>query len=113
MPYLSSMRFFVVIMIFLVPLSGFSQARRARTLIEKQKLSEARELLQKALHKDSLAAAEKYVLAGLYFNPAFTGYNIDSAYHYILAATSAWDFTEAKEQETLAGRGLTPKHLTA
>ena len=109
MPYLSSMRFFVVIMIFLVPLSGFSQARRARTLIEKQKLSEARELLQKALHKDSLAAAEKYVLAGLYFNPAFTGYNIDSAYHYILAATSAWDFTEAKEQETLAGRGFNPE----
>ncbi len=98
----------VLVAFFLLPLLGLSQARRARVLIEKQKLPEAYALLHKGLAKDSLAAAGKYVLAGLFFNPAFEYQSLDSAYHYILAALRAYELTGPKEQETLANRGFTP-----
>ncbi len=99
----------VLVAFLLLPLLGFSQARRARALIEKQKLPEAYALLHKGLAKDSLAAAEKYVLAGLFFNPAFEYQDLDSAYHYIQATISAYELTRPKEQEILANRGFTPE----
>ena len=65
------MRIFMLICIFISPFGAQSQARRALALIEKNKTEEAYQLLHKELAKDSLASAEKYVLATLFYNPDY------------------------------------------
>ncbi|RLD24235.1 MAG: hypothetical protein DRI71_03185 [Bacteroidetes bacterium] len=100
------MRFAVFVCLLLLPFLALSQARRAKSLIEKEKLQDAYLLLRKALAKDSLASAEKYVLSGLYFNNNFEHNNLDSAYHYILEAVIADELIETKLRETLSNRGF-------
>ena len=83
-----------------------SQARRAQSLIDKDKREEAYELLNRALDKDSLASAEKYVLARLFFNQDYAKNNLDSAYHYILMALEAYNKTDDKSQARLSNNGF-------
>jgi hypothetical protein len=106
MLYLSGMRIFVLLCLFTLPALAFSQARRALALIEKSKSEEAYELLNKALAKDSLASAEKYVLATLFFNHDYAKNNLDSAYHYILMALEAYYKTAEKSQAKHSSNGF-------
>ena len=100
------MRFAIFICILILPLNALSQARRANSLIEKERLEDAYLLLNKAVDNDSLASAEKYVLAGLFFNSSFEKNDLDSAYHYILESINAYNLTETKGLETLNKRGF-------
>ena len=100
------MRVLVFLFLFTLPIVTLSQARRATALIDKNKTEEAYELLNKALDKDSLAPAEKYVLAGLFFKPDYVNANLDSAYYYILKAIIAYNNTEFKLQTRLANNGF-------
>lgn len=95
------MRQFVIGLFLLASVSVYSQARRAESLIEKEKYKDAYVLLTKAVQKDSLAAAEKYVMAGLLFNEKFEQYDLDSAYWYILESIKSFELTEEKEQQKL------------
>jgi len=100
------MRVIILLCLLLLPSSLLSQARKAQSDIEKGKLEEAYERLNKALAKDSLAAAEKYVLASLFFNTSFSNVHLDSAYHYILQAITAYELTPSKEQLKRSGQGF-------
>lgn len=106
MLYLSSMRILVLLCLLILPNVVQSQARRAQSLIQKNKIEEAYQLLTKELKKDSLASAEKYVLANLFFNPDYAKNNLDSAYHYILQAFTAYDKIEEKAQTKLSNNGF-------
>ena len=66
-------------------------------------------LLKKSIADDSLASAEKYVMAGLFFNSSFSKNDLDSAYHYILESINGYKLTEPKEQQTLRNRGFNPE----
>ena len=107
MLYLSSMRILVFLCLIILPIVAQSQARRAQSLIDKNKTEEAYQLLTKELKKDSLASAEKHVLASLFFNPTYANNNLDSAYHYILKALVAYEKTTEKGQSKLANSGFT------
>ena len=84
------MRAIVFVCLLLVPHLALSQAKRAQSLIDKGKIEEAFRLLNRVLTKDSLAAAEKYVLATLYFDQNYAKNDLDSAYHYILIAIKSF-----------------------
>ena len=101
------MRILVFICFFILPILAQSQARRAQSLIDKNKLEEAYQLLIKEVKKDSLASAEKYVLANLFFDQAYVKNNLDSAYHYILMSLAAYDKTTEKAQAKLVNNGFT------
>ena len=64
-------------------------------------------MLRKALAKDSLASAEKYVLSGLYFNHDFENSNLDSAYYYILESIKSFEQSTEKDKGTLRKKGFT------
>ncbi len=100
------MRLIVILGILFIPYLSFTQARRAQSQIEKGKLEDAYERLNRALVKDSLAAAEKYVLASLFFDSGFANYDLDSAYHYILQALDAYEQTDYKEQLKQVDQGF-------
>lgn len=104
--YLSIMRIVFMLCLIISPFLGYSQARRAQSHIEKKKYEEAAALLIKSIHKDSLAAAEKYVLAGLFIDSAYHSYDIDSAYFYIIDAINSYGFLDPKLKQTLSNRGF-------
>ncbi len=99
-------RVLLAVFFLLYALTGMGQARRALNLMEKGRYEEAREVLQRGIAKDSLDAAARLVLAQLFFTEEYPQYNIDSAYHYVLAARQTYDSLENKEQERLDKAGL-------
>ena len=103
--YLSRMRFLLWIILLSFPLQAFSQARRAQSLIEKDKRPDAYELLVRAIEKDSLASAEQFVLAALFIDPQFQFYNIDSAYYQVIEARTSFGLLDERQQDKLAGNG--------
>ena len=100
------MRLIVILCLILLPFISSAQARKAQSDIEKGKLEDAYERLNKAVDKDSLAAAEKYILASLFFNSNFSNVHLDSAYHYILQAIVAHELSSSKEQLKRSGQGF-------
>ena len=100
------MRIFVLLCFFITPILAHSQARRGLALIAKDKTEEAYQLLIKEVKKDSLASAEKYVLATLFFNPNYSKENLDSAYYYILNAIAAFANEDDKSTAKLINNGF-------
>ncbi len=92
--------------LFILPICALSQARRAIALMDKDKTEEAYEVLDRALKKDSLAAAEKYVLAKLFFSPKYGNSSLDSAYQYILWAIRSFDYSPVKLQTRMSNNGF-------
>jgi hypothetical protein len=106
MLYLSSMRIIVLLYLVFMSTVGFSQARRALSLLDKNKKNEAYQLLTKAVAKDSLAPAVKYVLAKLFFIQDDARYNLDSAYRYILTAADDLTKSDDKTKTKLNSNGF-------
>ena len=100
------MRAVIFFFLLLLPFFGSSQARRALSLIEKEKRQEAYELLSRSIEKDSLASAQHFVLAYLFIEPLYEFYDIDSAYEHVIWAQEDFDKLEAKAQSRLAGNGF-------
>ena len=100
------MRILVLLCLFLVPIVAQSQARRALSMMDKSKHNEAYELLNKAIAKDSMAVAEKYVLAKLFFSQNYSNYHLDSGYYYIMQALDGYAKTDEKSQSKLANNGF-------
>src|SRR5688572_15994743 len=86
---------------FCASVEAQSTAGLALKNLERHKWQRARELLSKALAKDSLNVTAKYVLAQYFFSEGNPEYNIDSAHQYILQAEN--DFTDLllKQREKL------------
>lgn len=87
-------------------LSACSGAKTASSLLEKQKYAQAQEKLDKAVEKDSLPVAAYYVYSLLYTDSLFSGYNIDTAYHYVQQATHWYPQLTEKQRAKLYQRLL-------
>jgi hypothetical protein len=95
-----------------IPSLSFGQAKRAQNLLAKEKYELAYEVLLKATAKDSLAAAEKFVLSTLFMLDSFPGNNIDSAYTYILNGLDDLSRTDGKTLARLARDNFDEKVLS-
>jgi uncharacterized membrane protein len=111
--YLSKMRVIASICLVLLSFYASGQAKRAQNLFDKDKVEDAVELLRKTIAKDSLASAEKYMLADYLFEPDSIQYDLDSAYYYILAAQNDFIGLEEKEQSKLIDDGFTPARYSS
>ena len=90
------MRRSIPIYLILLILSACSSGKQALKLIEKEKFEKARTSLDKALPKDSLNADLYYVYSLLFTDTAYSAYNIDSSYFYILKAQNDFSVTDQK-----------------
>ena len=86
---------------FCASIEAQSTAGLALKNLERHKWQRARELLSKALAKDSLNVTAKYVLAQYFFSEDNPAYNTDSAYQYILQAESDFAGLLFKQREKL------------
>lgn len=92
------MRSYVVLIFLLViPLMGWSQARRAQSLIEKQKYETAHQLLSNGMAKDSVAASLPYVMASLYLQAPWHLAQLDSAYYFSTLSLRRYDLLNEKQ----------------
>ena len=107
--YLSNMRAIAVICLVFLSFSAYTQAKRAKSLLEKDKIEDALELIRKTIAKDSLAPASKYLLAEYLFEPDSTYYDLDSAYFYVIAAQADFGGLTEKEQEKLIDDSFSPE----
>src|SRR5258708_12313775 len=69
--------------------------------MQKGKWKSAGESIRKALRKDTLNAEAKFLFSWFYFSKANPDYQIDSAYHYVLKAITAYSITSPREKERL------------
>jgi len=69
--------------------------------IEKGQGAKAEQQVRKSLKKDSLDAESWYLLSKLYFNSAFSGFNIDSASHFAITSLRAYQRSTLKQKERL------------
>ena len=83
-----------------------SGAKTAASLLEKQKFALAQEKLDKAVEKDSLPVDVYYVYSLLYTDSLFSGYDIDTAYHYVQQATNWYPQLTEKQRAKLYQRLL-------
>ncbi len=82
------MRLFLAGCLLLISLVNFGQARRALSLIEKEKYETAFDLLKNALAKDSLSASVPFALANLYLVSPWPQNQLDSAYYFTVLSLS-------------------------
>lgn len=88
---------FITIGLLFISLSGFGQARRALSLMDKLKYEAAFELLQNGLSKDTTSASTPYVLANLYLVNAWPQASLDSAYYYSILSLKKYDQLSEKK----------------
>lgn len=78
-----------------------SAERLAINRIEKGKWLKAEQGLYKSLKKDSLNPEARYGLSKLYFSPAYSNFNIDSAYHYAQSAITVFGTVSVRQRDRL------------
>ncbi|VAW27650.1 hypothetical protein MNBD_BACTEROID06-1504 [hydrothermal vent metagenome] len=85
------MRIFLAGSILLFSVASFGQARRALSLIEKQKYETAFDLLSNVLAKDTTSASIPFVLAKLYLVQDWPQHQLDSAYYFSVRSLFKYD----------------------
>ena len=88
---------FLAVGLLFISLSGFGQAKRAQSLIEKGKYTTTFELLENGLEKDSTSASIPFVLANLYLIEEWPQSNLDSAYYFSLLSLANYDLLSEKQ----------------
>lgn len=88
---------FITIGLLFISLTGFGQARRALSLMDKLKYEAAFELLQNGLIKDSTSASTPFVLANMYLVNEWPQSSLDSAYYFSLLSLSNYDLLSEKQ----------------
>ncbi len=108
-----------ILAIFLC-LSAYSQlysqknlVRQAQAKIEKSKWTDAKALLQKAIQKDSTHVESLLTLATWYYSKSNPSYHLDSAYRYVIDATTYFDLATSKQQMRLVQNNISLAHLKA
>ncbi len=76
----------------------------ALTHLQKQRYPKASEQLRRAVAKDSLPVGAYYGFARLFSDTAYASYNIDSAYHYVQQARTAYPQLSEKQRSKLSRR---------
>lgn len=87
---------FLALCLLFISFSGFGQARRAQSLIEKQKYETAFVLLSNGLVKDSTSASIPFVLAKLYLVKAWPKHQLDSAHYFSVRSLQKYDLLGEK-----------------
>jgi len=95
----------------LISFSSWSQAKRALSLIEKEKYEMGFEILQNALTKDSLSADIPFVLSTLYLNEQWDKVNFDSSYYFALLALNNYDQLDEKQLDKHIKDGFSKSNL--
>ncbi len=90
------MRIFLAGSILLFSVASFGQARRALSLIEKQKYETAFDLLSNGLAKDTTSASIPFVLAKLYLVQDWSQHQPDSAYYFSVRSLRNYDLLDEK-----------------
>lgn len=82
------------------------QVKRALDNLNEGNFEKAKELLQKAIEKDSLDPSVHYGWSRLFNEPSFPNTNLDSAYFFILKAKKSLKVLNVKEREKLSRNGI-------
>ncbi len=90
------MRIFLAGSLLLFSVASFGQAKRALSLIEKQKYESAFELLSNGLAKDTTSASIPFVLAKLYLVQEWPQQQLDSAYYFSVRSLRNYDLLDEK-----------------
>ena len=80
---------------------GSSPEKTALRNIEKKQWQKAETRLRKALAKDRLNPATRYVLSRFFFHPDNPAFNLDSAYHYAVTALNDYAVTPVRARDRL------------
>ena len=88
---------FLAACLLFISVSGFGQAKRALSLMDKQKYEAAFELLENGFLKDSTSASIPFVLSKLYLIEQWPHSNLDSAFYFSLLSLSNYDLLIEKQ----------------
>ena len=100
------MLFRLVIFFLFTSCLAYSQSKRAFNLIEKEKYTQAWEVLKKALDKDTINVEANYAMSVYYFTYKNPYFDHDSAYYYIRAGIDDYPNTDFKDLEKLLKYGI-------
>ncbi len=87
---------FLTLVLLVISFAGFGQAKRALSLIEKQKYETAFDLLSNGIVKDTTSASIPFVLAKLYLVQEWPQYQLDSAYYFSVRSLRNYALLEEK-----------------
>jgi len=90
------MRIFLAGSLLLFSVASFGQAKRALSLIEKQKYETAFDLLSNGLAKDTTSASIPFVLAKLYLEQDWPQNQLDSAFYFSERSLYKYDLLDEK-----------------
>ncbi len=90
------MRLFLAASLIVFSFTSFGQAKRALSLIEKEKHENAFDLLKNGLGKDTTSASIPFVLAKLYLVQEWPQNQLDSAYYYAVLSLQKYDRLDEK-----------------
>jgi hypothetical protein len=93
---------------YLISFQVSGQEKKAFKLLEKKNYPSLIELLTKEIKEDTLNPGIYYIYSLLYSDSQFEGYNIDSAYKYVLPATQLDSLIDEKTNTRLINEGITP-----
>jgi hypothetical protein len=99
-----TVRFIFLVLVFATPRMAagqFSPEHAALNSLKKGKWEKAKKQLMKAIRKDSLNAGAYYALSVYYFSPANPAFHVDSAYKFVLRATSDFRVIPDRQRDRL------------
>ena len=104
---------FLAVGLLFISFSGFGQARRAQSLIEKLKYDVAFDLLESGLSKDTVSASIPFMLANLYLVQEWPRENLDSAFFFSVLSLKKYDLLTEKTLDKHIKEGFGKTRLTA
>ncbi len=106
-PWFLLIAFWLWLIILALPSTGLADSKKALKFLEKGEYDKLDEMLQKSIEKDSINPEARYFYSVLYLTEAYSAYNIDTSYFYILSAITDYPLLEVKDLENLKKDGIT------
>jgi len=98
-------------MAFMLSLNVLADSNKALKFLQKGEYDKLDEMLSKSLDKDSINPEARYFYSVLYLTEAYSAYNIDTSYFFILGAIGNYPLLEVKDLENLKKDGITDSLL--
>ncbi len=100
----TGIRFFLILLVAITGLSvnTLAESRKALKMLEKEEYDKLAEHLDKAIEKEPVNPGARYVYSLMYLASGNAGYNIDTAYQYILGAITDFALIDEKELDRLS-----------
>ncbi len=107
------MRIFLAVGLLFISFSGFGQAKRALSLMDKLKYDAAYGLLENGFKKDTISASIPYALANLYLVKDWPQSNLDSAYYFSVLSLKKYGLLTEKKLDKHIKDGFGKTKLAA